>query len=145
MIRIVRRNIGNGRRDGGELMVVGRLHELLQIRHYLVELLDDISPLLVVEIIEGLVVVAAELRFRLALEFFQRAAIPKQKMIGKLASGMRAGRRLPAGLLRAESVYGRGNRSKPFGLVVRSAEFVQQNAPQSCRRLLLVLRVGGNG
>src|SRR5438309_3899240 len=53
MIGVVRGNIGNRRRDGGKLLFVGRFHQLLQISHHLVELLNDISPLLIVEIVEG--------------------------------------------------------------------------------------------
>jgi hypothetical protein len=53
--------IADGVRPLGELLVVSRFHEFLEIGHDFVELMDDVGPLLAVEPVECFRVVAGEL------------------------------------------------------------------------------------
>jgi hypothetical protein len=60
VVRVVVAEIANGIRPFSELLVVSRFHEFLKAGHDLVELIDDVGPLLVVELVEGFLVVAGE-------------------------------------------------------------------------------------
>src|SRR5581483_3366251 len=115
----------------------GGFDQLFIIGHYLVELLDDVCPLLVIEVGEGVVVLAAEFCLGLALQAFQGAAIPEQQMVCELSGGVISRRRLPAGLLAGEPVDGGVDGNKPICLVVRGVQLVKQEAAQGCRRLSL--------
>jgi hypothetical protein len=61
VIRVVGAEVANGVRPFGELLVVSRFHKFFKVGHDLVELVDDVGPLLVVELVEGFLVVAVKL------------------------------------------------------------------------------------
>src|SRR5580765_3099207 len=130
VIRIVGTNASGLRSPFLELLLVRGLDEFLQIAHHLVELLDCIVPLLGVEVIEGLVIVPAELLFRLALELHQLPLIPEQQMIGQLPNRMIPTAIFPGGLLGGNTVHRYIDGYEPVFLVMSSVQLLQQDASQ---------------
>ena len=114
---------------------------LFDIGHHLVELMDGVVPLLRVEVVEGLVVVAAELRGFFAVEVLQRALIPEDQVIGELADGVVALAVGPARLLRCEVGDSDVGADEPVALVMGAVQLVKQDGFQRrCGLLRLRLR-----
>ena len=106
-------------------------------------MLDGGVPLLCVEAVEGFVVVAAELGRRLAFELRERLQVPEDKVIGQLADGVIALAVCPVGLLGGEAGDCDVRGDKPFFLIVRASELLEQDASESGGRLFgLVLGTG---
>ena len=84
VIRVVGAEIADDVRPFRELLVVSRFHKFLKVGHDLVELLDDVGPLLVIELVEGFLVVASKLVILDAFKVIQIAPIPEQQMISEL-------------------------------------------------------------
>src|SRR5579864_334690 len=78
VVSVMGADVADGGGDLGEFLVVGGLDQLFEIGHDLVELLDRVGPLLVVELGEGLVIVAGELGRGLSLKALKVLAIPEQ-------------------------------------------------------------------
>ena len=99
VIRVMGSDVRDFRGPSLQLFVIGGLDKLFQFGHHLVELLDRITPFLGVKVIEGFVVVAAELLFGFPFELGQFLSVPEQEMIGQLADGVVPASVLPTGLL----------------------------------------------
>jgi len=84
MIPVVGAEIANGVRPFGELLVVSRFHNFLEVSHDLVELIDDVGPLLVVKLVEGFLVVAGELFILDASKIIQISPVPEEQMVSEL-------------------------------------------------------------
>src|SRR5579872_1971746 len=142
VVRVVGADVPDRRRPLGQLIVAGALHQLFQVRHHLVELLDGIGPLLVVELHKSFVIVAAEVFQLLSLQALEVAAVPEEQMIRKLPGRVTAAGGLPRGLLGSKSVNGGADGNEPLRLIVSSVQFVEKKAAQG-GGLLVVLRVAG--
>ena len=131
MVCVMRSNvsyIGGAFLDGG---VIRGLHELLDIRHHLIQLANCFRPLLGIEVvIEGLIVVAVEFSGIRGSERGQLALVPKEQVRGKLPDGMIAAAIGPLCLLGREPFDCGVDGDKPFGLVMGAAQLIQQNAFQ---------------
>src|SRR5580658_11034775 len=68
MVSIMSADVRNGWCPHRQLLLVGRVHKFLQVRHHLVKLPHRVTPLLVIKFHEGLFVVAAEFLRRLSFE-----------------------------------------------------------------------------
>src|SRR4029079_1864339 len=88
VVGVVRADVRDGRRPLGKLRFVCSLDRLLPLGAHGVEVLLRLRPLRGVEAVERLVVVAAELRRRLALELRELLAIPEDEVRGELADGV---------------------------------------------------------
>src|SRR5215469_7700298 len=99
MVGVVGADAGDSGSVFLDRFLVGGFDELLEVEHYLVQLLDGLVPLLPIKGSEGLVVVAAELGRRLAFEFGQGLRVPEDEMVGELSDGMIALAVVPIGLL----------------------------------------------
>ena len=84
VIRIVRADVRDFRRQGLQLVVINSFNKHFQFDHYLVELLDRIAPFFAVKVVEGFVIVAAEFLFRLSFKLDQLPLVPEQQMIAEL-------------------------------------------------------------
>ena len=92
MVRIMRADIRNGWRQHFQLLLVRGLHKLLQIRHHLVELLDRVTPLLVVEFYKDLIIVSAEFVRRPSLELHNDTSAVRQSDLPPAAASWLAPR-----------------------------------------------------
>ena len=88
MVGVVRANMGDERSVVLDFLIIGRFDGFLPFGQHLVELLDRIVPLLRVEAVEGLIIVAVELRRGLAFELSQLMGVPEEQVIGQLADGV---------------------------------------------------------
>ena len=111
-------------------VVIRRFDGFLPRNENFVELLDCGSPLLGVEAVEGLVVVAVVFWRRFTRELGEFLLIPEDEVVGKLADRVVAAAVGPLGLFRREIFYGNIGRNKPILLVVRGPQLFQQNALQ---------------
>jgi hypothetical protein len=125
-----------------KLLVVSGLDSFLPFGEDFVELLDDVGPLGGVEVVEGLVVVAAEFGWLLALEAGQRFTVPEEEMIGELAYGVVAGAGGPLCLFGGKAFDGNVDGDEPVLLGVGGAELVKEDASEGgrCLRGRRVLR-----
>ncbi len=73
MVRIVRADMRDERRIGGELCIVGSFDGFVPVGEHLIEFLHQVVPLRGREVVEGLVIVAIEFLIFLALEVIERA------------------------------------------------------------------------
>jgi hypothetical protein len=62
--------IANSVRPFGELLVVSCFHKFLKVGHHLAKLIDDVGPLLVIEL-EGFLVVAGKLLIFMPRKLFR--------------------------------------------------------------------------
>ncbi len=84
VIRVVGADVANRVRPFGELLVVSRFHKFLEAGHDLVKLIDDVGPLLAVELVKRFLVVPGKLVILDALKIIQIAPIPEQQMVSEL-------------------------------------------------------------
>jgi hypothetical protein len=130
VVGVVGADVGDERGVGGELLIVGGFDGFFPVGENLIEFFDEVVPLGIVEVVKGVVVVAAEGDQLLAGEALEGACIPEPEMVGELANGVGAGGGSPFGLVGGETGDGDIGGDEPVFLIVRAVELLEENAAQ---------------
>src|SRR6185369_15174832 len=125
--------------------VVGCLEGFFPFSHDLIELLDEIGPLLGSEVVEGLVVVAAELAGLFTFKPHERPLVPEDEVVGELAYGVIPFAVGPLRLIGGEAGDGSVAGGEPVLGVMGGAELFEKDAFERGGRRFgwRVLGVGG--
>jgi len=123
-------------------LVISRFDEFLEIGHHLVELLHCVIPLFRVEVVEGVVVLAAVLGRSLALEFSEQLRVPEEEMVSELSDRVIPFPVSPIGSLGGESFDSDVGGYKSIFLGVSTFQLIQQDAAERGRFLILFLILG---
>lgn len=144
VVGVVGADVGDERGVGGQLLVIFGFDGFFDFGKHSVEFLDGLGPLGGVEVVEGLVVIAAEGLGFFAFEVGELAGVPEEKMVGELAYGVDVFGGGPLGLVGGEVGYGDVGGDEPVFFVVGGAELLEEDAAEGGGRLL-VLGLGDEG